>query len=232
MLPSRASALRALSAGLAAGLTPRISSAAVTSAAVSSAVGTPDAAMARMLSGNTRYRLDEAVNCNRNYDRRSEVAGGQAPFAIVLGCSDSRVPPEVVFDQRLGDLFVVRLAGNVADAYAIGSIEYAVEHFHPPLLMVLGHDKCGAVSATLDAVKSGVAVEGFVGNIVAAIEPAVKRSRSERGDALRNAVRANVVDVVKRLRTASTVVGDAERSGKLRLVGAAYDLDTGSVMVL
>jgi carbonic anhydrase len=195
-------------------------------------VGTPETALAKLLSGNQRYRLDEAINCNKNYDRRSETASGQAPFAVVLGCADSRVPPEVIFDQRLGDLFVVRLAGNVADVNAIGSIEYAISHFGPKIVMVLGHEKCGAVSATLDSVKSGETVPGFVGTIVDTIAPAVRGSLGERGDPLRNAIRANVQAVVKRLRSVSTVIGDAEKGGDLRVVGATYDLATGSVMVV
>lgn len=94
------------------------------------------------------------MNCTKNYDRRAEVAGGQHPFTIVLGCSESRVPPETVFAQRIGDLFTIRLAGNVADSFALGSIEYAVEHFKSPLLVVLGHSRCGAVIATLDIVNT------------------------------------------------------------------------------
>jgi carbonic anhydrase len=201
-------------------------------AAAPAASGTPDTALATLLSGNERYRTDTAINCNKNYHRRSETSEGQSPFTVVLGCADSRVPPEVIFDQRIGDLFVVRLAGNIADDNAIGSIEYAVDHFGPLIVMVLGHEKCGAVAATLDSVKSGVPVPGYVGTIVKAIEPAVKRSRGERGDPLRNAVHANVEDVVKHLRSSSTVVATAEKEKKLRVVGAAYDLATGSVMVL
>jgi carbonic anhydrase len=228
--PSRAALLRGVAGALTASLLAEPEPA--PAAEASSTAMSADAALSRLLSGNARYRQDAAIHCNRNYDRRAEVAAAQAPFAIVLGCADSRVPPEVVFDQRLGDLFVVRLAGNVADDNAVGSIEYAVEHFHPALVMVLGHEKCGAVSATLDALKTGTVVDGFIGTIVTAISPAVKRSRSERGDALRNAVAANVADVVKRLRTVSAVVANAERNGALRVVGASYDLANGHVMLL
>jgi carbonic anhydrase len=238
MHPSRATVLRAASAGFAAAsLTQHVSAAPAVAAPDAGAMppaglGTPDTTLAKLLSGNQRYRLDESINCNKNYDRRSETAGGQAPFAVVLGCADSRVPPEVIFDQRLGDLFVVRLAGNVADVNAIGSIEYAIGHFAPRVVMVLGHEKCGAVSATLDSVKSGEPVPGFVGTIVDTIAPAVRGSLGERGDPLRNAIRANVHAVVKRLRGASTVIDDAEKAGDLRVVGATYDLATGSVMIV
>lgn len=225
MHPSRAAALASLSAGVAAVLgAPPVRAAATGGTAVA-----PGDALARLLSGNERYRTDRAINCNRNYHRRAEVAAAQAPFAIVLGCADSRVPPEVVFDRGLGDLFVVRVAGNIASDDAIGSIEYALEHFHCGLVMVLGHERCGAVSAAVDAAKSGTMPGGFVGGIVAAIEPAVRRSRDERGDALHAAVRANARDVAARLRSASAVVRTAETAGSCRVVAATYDLTTGSV---
>ena len=220
---SRATALRALSAGIVA---PAAIADAATAAAPPSSY-TPASALAALLAGNERYRKDAGVNCNNHYDRRQQISAGQTPFAIVLGCADSRVPPEVIFDARLGELFVVRVAGNIAGDFGIGSIEYALEHFHSPILMVLGHEKCGAVAATLDAVKAGETVPGYIGTLVTAIEPAVKRSLHENGDVLHDAVLANVSDVVKRLGSASKVVAAApeasRRRGELRsLDGCRY----------
>jgi carbonic anhydrase len=193
---------------------------------------TPAAALAELAAGNARYARDIAVNCNRNYDRRAEVYGAQAPFAIVLGCADSRVPPEVVFDRRLGELFVVRLAGNVADDDALGSMEYAIEHFAPALLLVLGHEKCGAVAATVDALKAGSEPSGFVGSIVKKIMPAARRALGKPGNTLHDAIRENVRDVVASIRAKSAVAQAAERTGALAVAGATYDLGDGHVTFL
>jgi carbonic anhydrase len=193
---------------------------------------TPAAALAELAAGNARYARDAAVNCNRNYHRRAEVSGAQAPFAIVLGCSDSRVPPEVVFDRRLGELFVVRLAGNIADDDALGSMEYAIEHFAPALLLVLGHEKCGAVAATVDALKAGSEPSGFVGSIVKKIMPAARRALGEPGNTLHDAIRENVRDAVANIRAQSTVARTAERTGALAVAGATYDLGDGRVTFL
>ncbi len=193
---------------------------------------TPLAAVARLSAGNARYARDAAINCNKNYHRRAEVVEAQMPFAVVLGCADSRVPPEVLFDQRLGDLFVVRVAGNVADDVALGSIEYAVEHFHPALVLVLGHEKCGAVAATLEALAAHAEPAGFVGSIVARIMPAAGRARGEGSGALQSAVRENVVDVVRFIRSQSAVTATAERGGALRIAGATYSLSDGRVTFL
>ena len=179
--------------------------------------------------GNKRYVSDTAVNCNRNYDRRAEVASGQHPFAMVLGCADSRVPPEVIFDQRLGDLFTVRVAGNVADSNAIGSLEYAVLHFGSPLLLVLGHQSCGAVAATLEVIEKHTSAPGHIGSIVAAIKPAAESVKGKPGDALDNAIRANIKAVAGALQSSSTILADHVTSGKLQIVGAYYSLKDGRV---
>ena len=193
------------------------------------ALTTPAAVLDTLAAGNARYATDSALHCNQNYHRRAEVYAAQAPFAIVLGCSDSRVPPEVVFDRRLGELFVVRLAGNIADDDALGSIEYAVEHFHSPLVLVLGHEKCGAVAATVDALKAGDEPSGFVGAIVKKIMPAARRASKEPGNTLHDAVVENVRDVVSSIRERSAIVAAAERHGALRVAGATYDLGNGRV---
>lgn len=189
-------------------------------------------ALESLLQGNQRYARDMAVHCNKNFVRRAEVAGGQHPYAMILGCADSRVPPEVVFDQRLGDLFTVRVAGNVADANAIGSFEYAVLHFGPPLLVVLGHEKCGAVSATLEAIEKHESAPGHIASIVAAIQPAVESISTKQSGGLEAAIRANTKAVVASLRSNSSILDDAVASSKLRIAGAHYSLTDGRVTLV
>jgi carbonic anhydrase len=154
-----------------------------------------------------------------------EVAKGQHPIAIIVGCSDSRVAPEIVFDQGLGDLFVVRVAGNVVDDHAIGSIEYAVEHLHASLIVVLGHDRCGAVQAAI----SGDDAPGHIQSLVESIRPAVEAAKSEPGDLLDNAINENVRRVVNQLQTSQPILGQEVQEGHLQVVGARYLLDGGSV---
>jgi len=190
---------------------------------------TPSQAWDALVEGNHRYAADTAVNCNRNYDRRHEVAAGQQPFAMVLGCADSRVPPEVIFDRGLGELFTVRIAGNVADANAIGSIEYAVLNFGSPLLVVLGHEKCGAVIATVDAVEKSVAAPGFIESIIDEIKPAVQPLVKEPGYTLESAIHANIKAVARSLAAKSSILSEHVSSGKLLIKGAYYGLGDGRV---
>ena len=157
--------------------------------------------------------------------RQHELAGGQNPHAVILGCADSRVPPEIIFDQGLGDLFTVRVAGNVAGVNELASIEYAVEHLHTPLLVVMGHQKCGAVSA---AVEGGEA-SGHLPELIKAIQPAVEKAKGMPGDVIENAVRSNVEMVVQQLSTSQPVLAPLVNEDKLRIVGAVYSLDTGKV---
>jgi carbonic anhydrase len=182
-------------------------------------------AIARLRDGNRRFADGKATHDHQGPQRRNEVAKGQKPFAIVVSCSDSRVGPEIVFDQGLGDLFVVRTAGNVVDDVGLGSIEYAVEHFGTPLILVLGHNRCGAVSAAV----SGGEAPGHVRAVVDAILPAVEKVKDQPGDPVANAVRANVREVVKRLQTAAPILPDRIKAGKLKIIGACYDLDDGRV---
>jgi carbonic anhydrase len=184
----------------------------------------------QLVAGNKRFVNGQATHSNQDADRRTEVAAGQHPFAIIVGCSDSRVPPEIVFDQGLGDLFVVRLAGNVVDADALGSIEYAVDHLHAPLVVVLGHDKCGAVQAAVDASQSDGEVPGHVADIVAAIKPAVTDAKGESGNLLDNAIDANIRRVVTQIRTSEPGLKEEVEAGKLKVVGARYKLDSGEVV--
>lgn len=188
----------------------------------------PNEAMVRLLEGNLRYVTEQPNGPDRGEARRIEVARGQHPFAAIVSCADSRVPPEIIFDQGLGDLFVVRIAGNLATDEAIGSIEYAVEHLGVRLVVVLGHEKCGAVKAALD----GGHAPGRIEDLVEAIAPAVERSRTRAGDPLDNAVRANVRMVVDRLVFAEPILAEKAREGAIKIVGARYDLDNGTVETL
>ncbi|MBC5804790.1 MAG: carbonic anhydrase [Candidatus Eremiobacteraeota bacterium] len=187
--------------------------------------------LAALKAGNHRYATDHSTNCNNNFDRRAEVSEAQQPHAIVLGCSDSRVPPEVVFDQRLGDMFTIRIAGNIADAPAIGSIEYAVAHFSSPLLVVLGHQNCGAVKATIEAIEKHQSLPGNIASIVAAIRPAVEPLIGKPGDVLDLAIHANIRAVIQHLKASSTILTDAVKSDKLRIVGGYYRLSDGVVEI-
>lgn len=184
-----------------------------------------DAAWQKLKDGNLRYVAGQLTHPNQTSTRREQVAKGQKPFAVILSCADSRVGPEVIFDQGLGDLFVVRVAGNILDNAGLGSIEYAVEHLGASLIVVLGHEKCGAVAAAV----GGGHAPGHVHSIVKALEPAVAASKSQGGDAVDNAVRSNVQLVSKQLASAVPILSERTKTGKVKVVGARYDLDTGAV---
>jgi carbonic anhydrase len=189
-----------------------------------------DSALARMKAGNARFVVGTPIHPGQTTNRRAELAGGQHPFALVLSCADSRVPPELVFDQGLGDLFVVRSAGQVVDRAVLGSIQYAVAVLKTPLLVVLGHQRCGAVEATVDAVANRVASSGTdVDALVAAIRPAVEAAAEDgSGDLLDASVGKNVDRVVAQLQAAE-VLARAVESSELTVVGAVYDLASGTV---
>ncbi len=185
---------------------------------------TPDEALAQLMEGNQRFVARKQLNPHQNIARITEVATVQAPFAAILSCADSRVVPEIAFDQGIGDLFVVRVAGNIAVTEDTASEEYAIAMLGTPLLMVLGHERCGAVTAAL----KGGELPGVLGSLILAIQPAVEASKGEPGDRLTNAVKANVRLQVQRLQT-SPVIASAVQEGKLKVVGAFYDLDTGAI---
>jgi carbonic anhydrase len=185
---------------------------------------TPNEALAKLMEGNQRFVARRRLNPHQDLARITEVAAGQAPFAAILSCADSRVVPEIAFDQGIGDLFVVRVAGNIAITEDIASEEYAVGVLGAPLLMVLGHERCGAVAAALE----GGELPGVIESLVFAIRPATQASEGESGDRLVNAVKANVRLQVQRLQT-SSVIASAVQEGKLKIVGAYYDLDTGEI---
>jgi carbonic anhydrase len=187
----------------------------------------PDEALTKLMVGNQRFVERKWLHPGQDFARVTAVADGQAPFAAILSCADSRVVPEIAFDQGIGDLFVARVAGNVAITEEIASEEYAIAFLGTPLLMVLGHERCGAVTAALQ----GGELPGALKSLVDAIQPAVKASAAEPGDRLTNAVKANVRLQVQRLQT-STVIAAAVQAGTLKVVGAYYDLDTGAISLV
>ncbi len=186
-------------------------------------------AFERLKEGNDRFVTQRAQRPRADGARMAEVANGQVPFAIVLACADSRVPPEVLFDQGIGDLFVVRVAGNVVTPHVLGSIEYAVEHLGTNLIVVLGHERCGAVSAACELLAEGRHGHGNVQAIVTEIEPAV---RATPGQPLDATIDANVRQTIARMMQESDLVREKTAAGILRIVGARYDLDSGEVTYL
>lgn len=188
---------------------------------------TPDAALQKLIEGNQRFVNHHPQYPDQSELRLHEVAQAQHPFATILSCADSRVPAEIVFDQGIGDIFDVRIAGNIATHEAIGSIEYAVVLLGSPLLMVMGHERCGAVTAAVQK----ESLPGDISTFVKAIKPALKRVKDQPGDAVENAVVANVQYQIERLQRSKLLTKQVE-SGKLKIVGGRYDLDTGRVTII
>jgi carbonic anhydrase len=189
----------------------------------------PREALDRLLAGNRRFVAGRARHPRQSPRHVRDLAGGQQPFAVVLGCADSRVPAELIFDQGLGDLFDNRIAGNLVDDLLLGSIEYAVEHLGPVLVVVLGHERCGAITATVEAVRTGETPHGHVGTLVEALRPVVEAALRLPGDPVENGVLANVRAQAHAIVARSGVVREAVRAGRLAVVGARHDLDTGRV---
>ncbi len=185
-------------------------------------------ALQKLIDGNARYVAGKATHPDQSNERRVELAKGQAPFAIVLTCSDSRVAPELFFDQGLGDLFVIRNAGNVLDDHVIGSMEYAVEHLHVSLIIVVGHEKCGAVSAAV----AGGEAPGHIRSVVESITPAVEKAKGLQGDKVDNTVRANAQNAKEILTHVEPIIKEATHGGKLKIVAARYDLASGKIEIL
>ena len=184
---------------------------------------TPDTALAKLLAGNQRFASQKVRQPNQGVFRLQEVAQGQHPFAAILGCADARVPVEIIFDRGLGDLFTVRVAGNVATPEEIGSLEYAAL-LGTQIILVLGHERCGAVTAAL----ANQPVPGQIGSILAQIKPAIISTKNQSGDPLKNAIVANVNNQITTLKF-SPVLAKLIASEHLKIVGGYYDLDTGLV---
>ncbi len=196
---------------------------------------TAQEALIRLQEGNKRFVEGKSTYNTNDKHRRNELVDGQTPFAIILGCSDSRVPAEIVFDQGLGNLFVIRIAGNIVAPSQIGSVEFAVETFHTPLVVVLGHTRCGAVAATLNQIRQPQASRSqHLRSIVERIRPAVEplseiRTDLTREHLLERAIRSNVRMSVNQLRHGSYFLEEIHDSGSLWIVGAEYSLESGEV---
>jgi carbonic anhydrase len=188
----------------------------------------PDAAFARLAKGNRRYVQGVTARHDFRHEREA-LSQGQNPFAGILSCADSRIAPEYCFDTARGDLFVCRIAGNFANDDIIASFEYAVQVLNTPLLVVLGHQACGAVDATIKSRKSGETLPGHLPSLVAALSPAVAAVQGESGDVLDNAIKRNVAMNVEKLRTATPILARFVADKKLRVVGGVYHLRTGHV---
>jgi carbonic anhydrase len=188
----------------------------------------PDAALERLRQGNARYV--EGVSLRHDFKHEREaLAKGQNPYAAILSCADSRIAPEYAFDSARGDLFVCRVAGNFASDETIASLEYAVAVLAAPLILVLGHDSCGAVDAAIKSLKDNTTLPGHMPSLVAAIAPAVKAVSQQAGDTLGNAIRQNVIDTVTKLASATPILSAAVEQKKLRVVGGIYRLKDGKV---
>jgi carbonic anhydrase len=187
-----------------------------------------DQAVSRLLAGNARFVAYKERHPDESKDRRRELVSGQHPFAVILGCSDSRVPPELLFDEGLGDLFVIRVAGNIVDDAVLGSIEYAVEHLGTKLIVVLGHEKCGAVSAAVASENAS----GHLSTLVSAIRPSVLATASSPGDRIHNCIVENVRRVARQIRDSEPVLKEATQRGGIKVIAADYELDTGKVRLL
>jgi carbonic anhydrase len=182
----------------------------------------PDAALAKLKEGNGRFAASQVSTSKPTAAKRAETAQAQHPFAIILGCADSRTAPEIVFDQNIGDLFVVRTAGNVVDDHGLGSIEYAVEHLGVRLIVVLGHERCGAVQAALASHTAPGHMESFVRDI----QPAVKATKGKQGNVLDLTIAENARLMAGKIRNDASL---GELAKEVRVIPAVYDLDTGEV---
>ena len=193
---------------------------------------TADQALALLKEGNVKSLTDSPLQAVQGRDRRLEIARGQTPFAVLVSCSDSRVPPEVLFGRGLGELFIVRNAGNTVDTVALGSIEYAIAVLGVPLVVVLGHERCGAVEAALSVVEKNTVFPGSLNQMIEPILPAalIARSSGAKGEELLDAaVRENIRRVVTRIRNSEPVMMNPIKAGRVKVVGARYDLDDGQV---
>src|SRR4030088_3085300 len=194
-------------------------------------VVSPDASLELLMKGNKRYVEGDSRRHDFKREREALVEG-QNPYAGILSCADSRIAPEYAFDSGRGDLFVCRVAGNFANDDTVASLEYATAVLNAPLILVLGHDSCGAVDATIKSLKDNTTLPGHLPSLVAAIAPAVKASMDKPGDKLANAIRQNVVDVVAKLKTATPILSAAAAEGKIKIAGGIYRLSDGKVELI
>ncbi|HEY9418616.1 MAG TPA: carbonic anhydrase [Candidatus Udaeobacter sp.] len=189
----------------------------------------PAEAISKLKEGNGRYTSGNLQHPGQTTERRTELAKTQHPYAAIVSCSDSRVPPEIVFDQGLGDLFIVRVAGNVINDEGLGSIEYTVDHLDTRLILVLGHQSCGAVKAARETIAAKGKAPGHIESLVTAIKPAVEATAKDDLDAT---IKANVKNVVQALRSSTPILKAKVDSGEVKVIGGYYSLDTGAVTFL
>jgi carbonic anhydrase len=195
----------------------------------------PDGALRDLLNGNERFVKGQPASPRRAPEDFRELAAAQYPEAVIVSCADSRVAPEILFDVGVGDIFVVRVAGNVVEGAGTtvkGSIEYAIAELNVPLIVVLGHSGCGAVKAAIKHIEAKDALPGAINGLVELIKPAVAQSQGMPGDSLENAIRKNVQIGVQRLKGLEPILAPRVKDGKLKVVGAVYDLRTGTVKLV
>ncbi|OYT71463.1 MAG: carbonate dehydratase [Chloracidobacterium sp. CP2_5A] len=188
----------------------------------------PEMALKVLMEGNRRFAAGKTIHPRQDIARIRETAKGQKPFAIIIGCSDSRVPNEIIFDQGLGDLFIVRTAGQVSTYSSWGSIEFAEEILGAKLIFVLGHTRCGAVQAAVQLPE----VPGHIVTLINDIKPAVQRVKGKPGDQVQNAIQENVRMQVEKLKNLEPVLAKRVREGKLKIVGGVYDIENGVITMV
>jgi carbonic anhydrase len=191
-------------------------------------VVSPDTSLQRLMEGNQRYVGGLAKRHDFKHEREA-LAGGQNPYAAILSCADSRIAPEYAFDSARGDLFVCRVAGNFATEETVASLEYGVAVLGVPLILVLGHDACGAVDATIKSLKDGKPLPGHMPSLVTGLAPSVKAVADQPGNPLDNAIVQNVKDTVAKLKAATPILSAAVEQNKIRVVGGIYRLKNGKV---
>ncbi len=192
---------------------------------------TPDDALARLMAGNKRYVSGKSNPPNFAKDRAA-LTNGQNPYATILGCSDSRVSPEFCFDEQHGDLFVARVAGNYITPDFIATLEYSAAILHTPLIMVMGHESCGAAKAAIDAVQQHQQFPGHIQLLASALAPAVRAAKNMPGDLYENAIRMNVALNVERLKQKTPIINQLHSAKKVKIVGGIYSLKTGEVKLV
>ncbi|MBP9888233.1 MAG: carbonic anhydrase [Leptospiraceae bacterium] len=188
----------------------------------------PDEALAKLMEGNKRFLTGKSIRPNQTIEKVKELASGQKPFAVIVGCSDSRVPNEIIFDQGLGDIFIIRTAGQVSSYASWGSMEFAVTSLNSKLILVLGHTKCGAVSAACTVPE----VPGHIVTLINAIKPAAEIAKEMDGDLVENVVKVNVAKQVEQLKNLEPVLSKKVKNGEIKIVGAVYHIENGKVELI